>query len=454
MDENQAKHIFEKYNPIDDVVRCPSSRIQMRGKLDSYATAAVNLYGLIRRDEFVKIFNSQNKEQTNIDEVYTLLLPHVLKNGNYWFYEDYIVHYSLLYDPDRIAPLKKVQRIKQRYIPPKKQFLLFESEEYDDNSYWEDVKTFLVDTFGYDKGTDVVDDFEKIKKYIPHMSVLEEMHAILDRHKVPFDGEEQLQKFIDLLAPAVNNFRTWENKGYTPIEVEKLLESQIPERPKVHRPKKTLPNQPCPCGSGKKYKKCCADVGGSGTAQISYSERKMFYETWYKLLDFVNQKLDVVQHKFSLKYPDYHDEILLHKIREKLWANPELIGEFLRNTDNLSNEEISLLQPWEKHHMKGTFILVKYEPEYAIFMRADKGEDINLYGVKGMTTAIAQSMQLQLPIALETVLLPFGDKIIYDSFMIPHDIRFDTETCEMIESEYKKTRRKSGVILKLGDFES
>ena len=452
MDENQAKNIFEKYNPIHDVVRCPSSRIKMRSKLDKYATAAVNLYGIIRRNDFVKIFNAQNREQTNTNEVYTLLLPHVLKDGKYWFYENYIVHYALLYDPECILSLKKVQNIKQRYLPPKEQFLLFESEEYDDNSYWEDAKMFLIDNFGYDKGTDVMNDFAKIRKFIPHMPVLEEMHAILERHKVPFDGEEQLQKFIDPFTVAVNNSRTWENKGYTPIEVEALLERQIPEMPKIHRPKKTLPNQPCPCGSGKKYKKCCAAVGESGTAQISYSERKLFYETWYKLLTFVNKKLNVVQYKISLKYPDYHDEILLHKIRDKLWANPELIGEFIKNTDNLSNEEISLLQPWEKHHIKGKFILVRYEPEYAVLMWRDEGENINLYGVKGMTTPIAQSVQRQLPIALETVLLPLGDKIIYDSFMSMHPIQFDSEACEMVEGEYNKAMKRNGIILKLGDF--
>ncbi|MBP5230403.1 MAG: SEC-C domain-containing protein, partial [Clostridia bacterium] len=34
----------------------------------------------------------------------------------------------------------------------------------------------------------------------------------------------------------------------------------------VRKDKKVGPNDPCPCGSGKKYKKCCGSVGGSGKA--------------------------------------------------------------------------------------------------------------------------------------------------------------------------------------------
>jgi len=48
MTENQAKKIFEKYNPADGVVRCPNGRAKMRKPLDTYAKAAVNRYGIIR----------------------------------------------------------------------------------------------------------------------------------------------------------------------------------------------------------------------------------------------------------------------------------------------------------------------------------------------------------------------------------------------------------------------
>lgn len=64
----------------------------------------------------------------------------------------------------------------------------------------------------------------------------------------------------DLLALTmrfVNNIPLWENGGYSPTE---LAERETGRRIFFNedgRPKKIGRNDPCPCGSGKKYKKCC-----------------------------------------------------------------------------------------------------------------------------------------------------------------------------------------------------
>ncbi|MGL5512315.1 MAG: SEC-C metal-binding domain-containing protein [Sporomusa sp.] len=446
MKESQAKKIFEKYNPADGVVRCPNGRAKMRKPLDIYAKAAVNLYGIIRRDEFVEIFNAQNEEQTTAEEVYTILLPNVLKFGWYGFYKDYIVHYAVLLDFDWVDYLEREQAGKPRYVPPKKQFLEFEWEEYEDNNYWQTVCKFMWDVFGYDKST--TEGFAEIKRYTTHSLGIKELGAIMEKHKLVFGSEKQVQNFLDTLMLAKNNTRMWENKGHTPKEMAKLLASRRPKE-SIIQPKKVGLNAPCPCGSGKKYKKCCARIKNSGAAQLSHSERKLFYETWYKLLDFVNQKHNIFNIRIKPIYPSYHDEPQLHKIREKLWVSPKVIGEFLSSTDSLSDEEIRLLQSWEKHHIKGQFVLVKYEPEYAVLMRMDEGKAPKLYAVKGMTTSIAEAMHCRLPVMLETVLLPFGDRIVYDSFMASHAIEFGGGIRDMFEDEYAKSKDKYGIITKL-----
>ncbi|MCL2035727.1 MAG: hypothetical protein FWG94_13510, partial [Oscillospiraceae bacterium] len=123
MTESQAKKIFEKYNPPSGIVRCPNGRAKVRKPLDIYAKSAVNLYGIIRRDELAGIFNSQNEEHTTADEIYTLLLPNVLKFDRYGFYKDYIVHYAVLRDFDWVEYLERAQTDKPRYIPPKEELL-------------------------------------------------------------------------------------------------------------------------------------------------------------------------------------------------------------------------------------------------------------------------------------------------------------------------------------------
>jgi len=447
MTENQAKKIFEKYNPASDIKRCPKGRAKMRKLLDTYAKASVNLYGIIRIDEFADIFNSQNEEQTTSDEVYTILLPNVLKYGWYGFYMDYIVHYIILHDFDWVDYIKREQTGKPRYIPPKEKFLMFECEEYQDNDHWTNVCKFMWDAFGISKNTS--EGFQEIKDYITYNSGIREIGTILEKHNLIFNDTKQIQKFFDLLTLAKNNTRIWENKGHTPEEIHVLLANSQSEEFIIHQPKKVGPNDPCPCGSGKKFKKCCALIENSGASQISYNESKLFYEIWYKLLDFVNKKLDVVNYKINPHYLDFHDETLLHKIRNRLWENPKLISEFLDGNNTLKHEEIRLLKAWEKHHIKGRFFLLKYELEHAIFMRMDKSEPSKLYAVKGMTTSVAEIMHLKLPVLLETVLLPFKDKIIYDSFMNSHNIQFDDGIRDMLENEYVELKNKYGIITRL-----
>lgn len=123
MTEEKAKIIFEQYNRTSDVVRCPNGRAIIRKVIDSYARAAVNLYGIISRDDFVSIFNKQNADWTSNEEIYILLLPLVLKDGWYCFYKEYIVHYWLFNDFDQADYLLKYQADKPRYIPKKVNFL-------------------------------------------------------------------------------------------------------------------------------------------------------------------------------------------------------------------------------------------------------------------------------------------------------------------------------------------
>jgi hypothetical protein len=77
MNKNQAKKIFEKYNNKSDVVRCPYGRAGIRKLLDTYAVAAVNLYGILSKKDLVEIFNEQNEEETTVEEIYILLLEKV-----------------------------------------------------------------------------------------------------------------------------------------------------------------------------------------------------------------------------------------------------------------------------------------------------------------------------------------------------------------------------------------
>ncbi|MBA4687623.1 plasmid pRiA4b ORF-3 family protein [Candidatus Galacturonibacter soehngenii] len=106
---------------------------------------------------------------------------------------------------------------------------------------------------------------------------------ILSEVDISFKNEKETQKFVDILSNVWNNTRTIVNRGYTPNEMAENnnifsgirkgkfkvdLDSNTTSIPVFGMPngiggtidcnsKKIYPNDPCPCGSGKKYKKCC-----------------------------------------------------------------------------------------------------------------------------------------------------------------------------------------------------
>lgn len=75
---------------------------------------------------------------------------------------------------------------------------------------------------------------------------------------------DDVKLFMDHLMNLSNNTRQWILKGYTPEELFQMEKGN--SQPSSHHTdnvidfttrKKVGRNDPCPCGSGKKYKKCC-----------------------------------------------------------------------------------------------------------------------------------------------------------------------------------------------------
>ena len=443
MSSEKAKKIFDKYNRASDVVRCPYGRASVRKELDKYARAAVNLYGIISRKDFVEIFNAQNTSQTTEDELYTLLLPLVLKEGWYGFYKDYLGHYWVLDDFSMADYYLGEHADKPRYVPKKEEFLDFIDEEHGEGDYWHDVFKKLLDSQAY--GRDIYNAFSELKRYMIYGFGISRIGPIMEEHGIFFDGEEDLHEFVNLLFHAKNNTRIKENLGHTPLELAELLkrkgdkpEIEIAQRRKVGR------NEPCPCGSGKKYKYCCGRFDDRKSAQLSSSELRLFYDIWYGLLTFVNKRKRVLPGVFRLVYPRLPDERDLYKVRQVLWENPELIDDYIKE-EVLSKEEVEILSSWRKYHLEGLKTIVDYKENYALVLGTEAdGEDV-IYGVKGLSNSLANTLTQQLPITVSMVLLPFKGKIIYDGIVGNLPISMGDGMKKLLDDIYRRSLEK-GII--------
>ena len=103
---------------------------------------------------------------------------------------------------------------------------------------------------------------------------------------------------------------------------------------------------------------------------------------------------------------------------------------------------------WRTNHKKGILFLVDYQPEFAVALTSNaQGED-TLYGVKGISTSLANSIRRVLPTSIETVLLPFKGKIVYDSFIHSLEIGFGEGAQKNIREMYERVN-EHGIITNL-----
>ncbi|MRI65824.1 hypothetical protein GH885_05620 [Gracilibacillus thailandensis] len=79
-----------------------------------------------------------------------------------------------------------------------------------------------------------------------------------------FTSFAEVQPFMDQVMGLFNNTREWILKGHTSMELRPQEDKHLqplPGEKAVNKPsvtsKKIGRNDSCPCGSGKKYKKCC-----------------------------------------------------------------------------------------------------------------------------------------------------------------------------------------------------
>lgn len=237
---------------------------RFRDLLNRYAIAAVSLYGVISQDDFVDLFNSQNERQTNIDEMFPILLNNVYNDIGYCFWDEYIVDDS--FEKDDFAGVQKLlseRSGKPRYNPSREDFL-----KYSDWDYYEVTPQLITLKHQLSKFITDRDAVLELLDEIHDLSAAEartqEYLNLLNSAGVVFDSMEQAGAMMQLIFDVRNNTRLWTNYGHTPNELFSLEKSKLRPLASVQNNfiLKIGRNDPCPCGSGKKYKKCCGRSSG------------------------------------------------------------------------------------------------------------------------------------------------------------------------------------------------
>ena len=155
-----------------------------------------------------------------------------------------------------------LQRNVEFYIPTVEEILTYAKNGYPscEKSYQELFRFYLEDMeLGEDRARNLC--LHAFHTFVASGKVNDYME-IVNRERIIFRSEEMVKKFTHILEEVSQNTRMFELRGHKPKEVAKKVSLQAPahaflSKPQKQQEKKIYPNDPCPCGSGKKYKKCC-----------------------------------------------------------------------------------------------------------------------------------------------------------------------------------------------------
>lgn len=219
------------------------------------ATAAVHLYGVIQQDDFFSLLRTQTSLKLSPDEIFQVLFRHIAIQDGYCLWKDYLLDDRFEENNfDDVADLLEQTRSRPRYVPAPKEFLCYADwRYYEPTVYTQNLLRFLMREARQPAPVAVGAVSEIVNSAMMNGGV-PLMVGILDDYGVDLT-DEQFDSLMKLLVDVSSHTRTWANNGHTSAEIASMSRSAA-HCSEGHK-KKPGRNDPCPCGSGLKYKKCC-----------------------------------------------------------------------------------------------------------------------------------------------------------------------------------------------------
>jgi len=181
---------------------------------------------------------------------------------------------------------------------------------------------------------------------------------------------------------------------------------------------------------------------------LSISEIEQFLRLHRTLLVYVNQRLRVIPEQ-----PTSADALaqlpsqIRVKVRDALLANVDLIESFAaENPYHLPEEELDIVRSW-RHMVAGEFYVFRELKQYTAFLSSTSPTIV--YGVLPLYQPITVLIGPRLPVLTRTVLLPFKNRIVFDSLMNSYSILFGPGIRRSMNESFKAAKARDGIVTSL-----
>lgn len=231
------------------VKKAPSAK-KTSGKADdglaSYCAALVNLWGIAPIEQIISAYSRHHDRSITADDVKSLDGKAFVVDGSD------LIHTSLAGNSDEINALREKKSKYPFYLPSAD-----EVGTYLDSSFRENSHAFVAMSGYLSRTFKIAEDKagEATRSILGFLNSENGMEPVIESLKnlgFKFSDAMQFRNFGVLVDNLRSSARLWEFNGHTAAEARNFEEKSGPVRViKVGR------NDPCPCGSGKKYKKCC-----------------------------------------------------------------------------------------------------------------------------------------------------------------------------------------------------
>jgi uncharacterized protein YecA (UPF0149 family) len=218
-------------------------------------------YGVLKFNDLVDLLKSYFSESINLKEYLDVMYEAESYYKEFEIRHDFWSHYSV--ENPREIYYEQKSRGNLTYYRFSKEQLLAEEELgfFEKNKAFERFAQFLYENYDM-SNKEAVEITKECANYTRMGAQPKEIIDFLGLC-IEISDVETLSTILQFLMDLMNNTRQWEIKGHTPAELfeeEKKHLLPLPDKLKMnesHPEKKVGRNEPCPCGSNKKYKKCC-----------------------------------------------------------------------------------------------------------------------------------------------------------------------------------------------------
>ena len=182
--------------------------------------------------------------------------------------------------------------------------------------------------------------------------------------------------------------------------------------------------------------------------QLSAEDVQQFFRLHKALMFFVNQRLKVLDEEVAT--PEAYSRVTPEnrfKVHQALVEHKELIDAFAdENPFGFDEGELDIIRSW-KHLVTGTFYAFRQLQKHMVFLSST--EPIVAYGVVALFDPFDVVIGPYLPRMLETTLLPFKGRIVYDGLMNGYNITFGPGVRRNLAESYKEAKARYGIVTSL-----